>query len=58
VSASDRPTPDAGDGPVPADGTDVMAALDQDDLVIADVSRDDAWLVVPAAEAPDLTDWR
>lgn len=54
VSASDQPAPDPGPGP----DDDVMAALDQNDLVIADVSREDAWLSVPAAEAPELTDWR
>jgi hypothetical protein len=56
MSASDA-SPPAGDaGPSPEDT--VMAAHDEEDLVIADVSRDDAWLVVPVSEAPDLTDWR
>lgn len=36
----------------------VMSAVDDEDLVIADVSRDDAWLVVPTTEAPALDDWR
>ncbi|MFB6104542.1 MAG: hypothetical protein ABEJ57_05575 [Halobacteriaceae archaeon] len=58
MSASDRPTPDAGGGHAPVDGTDVMAALDQENLVIADLSREDAWLTIPATDAPDLTDWR
>lgn len=56
MSASDAspPTGDAGSDP----SDTVMAAHDEEDLVIADVSRDEAWIVVPASEAPDLTDWR
>lgn len=56
MSASDASLPPGDSGPSPQDT--VMAAQDEEDLVIADVSRDDAWLVVPVAEAPDLTDWR
>ncbi|MFB6111668.1 MAG: hypothetical protein ABEJ35_03935 [Halobacteriaceae archaeon] len=57
MSASDAPSTADGPGPA-ADDDRVMAALDEDDLVIADVSREDAWLVVPATEAPALADWR
>jgi hypothetical protein len=56
MSASDTP-PQTGDAGPGLEDT-VMAAHDEEDLVIADVTRDDAWLVVPAAEAPELTDWR
>lgn len=58
MSASDHPTRDdpgwPGLDPDPA----IMAALDEEDLVIADVSREDAWLTVPATEAPSLAEWR
>jgi hypothetical protein len=44
------------------DEPDVMAALDGADgaerLVIADVSRDEAWLSTPAGCAADLPEWR
>lgn len=54
MSASDAPVvPNSG----PREET-IMSALDEDDLVIADVSRDDAWLIVPATEAPALSEWR
>jgi len=40
----------------------VMAAIDDGGatarLVIADVSRDDAWLSVQESEAPALGEWR
>jgi len=40
---------------------EVMASVDstatQPEFVIADVSRDDAWLSMPVAEAPSLRDW-
>ena len=40
---------------------EVMAAVDsappQPEFVIADVSRDGAWLSMPASEAPSLRDW-
>lgn len=43
-------------------GTDVMASIDdegaEERLVIADVSRDDAWLAVPSADAAALGEWR
>ncbi|MDZ7746438.1 MAG: hypothetical protein U5K28_07960 [Halobacteriales archaeon] len=35
----------------------VMAAIDDDTYLIADVSRDDAWLSMPAEEAPVLADY-
>lgn len=45
-----------------ADGRQVMAAIDSDGrgprLVIADISADESWLSVPAANAADLADWR
>lgn len=41
---------------------EVMASVDaapgRTELVIADVSRDDAWLSVRVADAPLLRDWR
>lgn len=41
---------------------EVMASVDvapgRSELVIADVSRDDAWLSVRADAAPRLADWR
>lgn len=55
MSASDR-VPAGEPDPTPDDA--VMAALDEDDLVIADVTREDAWLLLPATEAPTLDDWR
>ncbi|MFB6196836.1 MAG: hypothetical protein ABEI52_01015 [Halobacteriaceae archaeon] len=42
--------------PRPTDG-EVMASLDKERLVIADISRDDAW-VSAEAELGDLEDWR
>lgn len=45
-----------------ADGTNVMAAIDQsgeDDLfVVSDISQDDAWLTILAAEAMSLHTWQ
>ena len=44
-----------------ASQVEVMASVDpspaQPEFVIADVSRDDAWLSMPASEAPSLRDW-
>lgn len=37
---------------------EVMAAVDSDRLVIADVCRDDAWLTIPMGEAVTLDEWR
>lgn len=37
---------------------DVMAAVDDDRLLIADVARDDAWLAMPADDAPVLGEYR
>jgi hypothetical protein len=42
-------------------GAEVMAAIEADErerLVIADVSRDGAWLSVPVPDAAALRDWR
>jgi hypothetical protein len=44
-----------------ASHAEVMASVDpspaQPEFVIADVSRDDAWLSMPTAEAPSLREW-
>ena len=44
-----------------ASQAEVMASVDpspaQPEFVIADVSRDGAWLSMSAAEAPSLRDW-
>ena len=44
------------------EGGTVMAAIDDGGatarLVIADISRDDAWLSVQESEAPALGEWR
>ena len=44
-----------------ASHAEVMASVDpsptQPEFVIADVSRDDAWLSMPASEAPSLRAW-
>jgi hypothetical protein len=44
------------------DREEIMAAIDRSDevsrLVIADVTRDDAWLSVCASEALALCQWR
>ena len=44
-----------------ASQAEVMAAVDSSstraEFVIADVSRDDAWLSVPVSEAPSLREW-
>lgn len=48
----------------PGDGNgEVMAAVDPDsdadpEFVIADVSREDAWVAVDRADAPVLREWR
>ena len=43
-------------------GSDVMAAVDEGpglpEFVIADVSRDDAWVSVQLDDATGLDDWR
>ncbi|WP_251342037.1 DUF7556 family protein [Haloplanus halophilus] len=43
-------------------GSEVMAAVDEGpglpEFVIADISRDDAWLSVPLTDATGLDDWR
>lgn len=36
---------------------EVMASVDDDRLVIAEICRDGAWLSVPAGEALALHDW-
>ncbi|WP_232686748.1 DUF7556 family protein [Halobacterium zhouii] len=54
---------DAACPPTPRDsGTDVMASLDGDGsdsrLVIADISRDEAWVSMTANDATPLPAWR
>lgn len=39
------------------DAAEVMASVDAAELVIADVSREDAWLSVEADQAPILREW-
>jgi hypothetical protein len=56
-------TTDAACPPTSGDsGTDVMASFDGDGsdskLVIADISRDEAWVSMTAAEATPLSAWR
>jgi hypothetical protein len=44
-----------------ASRAEVMASVDstpsQSEFVIADISRDDAWLSMRLSEAPSLRDW-
>jgi hypothetical protein len=48
--------------PVPATDGEVMAAIDdsagEERLVIADVSRDDAWVSTLAGRSAPLAEWR
>lgn len=37
---------------------EIMASVDEERLVIADLCRDDAWLEAPVADATPLADWR
>jgi hypothetical protein len=37
---------------------EVMAAIDSDQLIIADICRDDAWLSMPTSGTAALPDWR
>jgi hypothetical protein len=43
-------------------GPEVMASVDHSSdgsqYVIADINREDAWLVMPHDRAPSLPDWR
>jgi hypothetical protein len=54
----------APDATASSDGTaaEVMASVDSSSdgasFVIADVTRDDAWLAMPVAEAPALPEWQ
>jgi hypothetical protein len=54
-------TPDIATALPPATD-DVMASVDGDGVaarfVIADISRDDAWLSIPLTEAATLPDWQ
>jgi hypothetical protein len=55
-------TPDTAAVPAASTADDVMASVDDDGtverFVIADISRDDAWVSLPLAEAATLADWR
>ncbi|MFB6129372.1 MAG: hypothetical protein ABEJ28_00945 [Salinigranum sp.] len=52
------------DATVPSDGSyaEVMASVEASSnrptLIIADVTRDDAWLSMGQTDAPALDDWR
>ena len=37
---------------------EVMAAIDSDQLVIADICRDEAWISMPTSTTAVLPDWR
>lgn len=37
---------------------EVMASLDDGTLVIAELCRDDAWLSMPAGDAPAVSEYR
>ena len=54
-------TPDA-TASVDDSGAEVMASVDRTQtgqrLIIADISRDDAWLAADVADALELDDWR
>jgi hypothetical protein len=49
-------TPDS--AAVPESEREVMAAVEDDRLVIADICRDGAWVTMPLAEAATLSDYR
>lgn len=55
-------TTDAAQPTSTATGTDVMASLDDEGpesrLVIADITCDEAWMSVTAADATALSAWR
>jgi prefoldin subunit 5 len=40
------------------DGDEVMASVDADEYVIADISEDEAWVSIGVQDAPDVRDWR
>jgi hypothetical protein len=44
--------------PRPTDGGEVMASVDADEYVIADISEDEAWVSMCVQDAPDVRDWR
>lgn len=55
-------TPDVGSSSLGASSPEVMASVDDasgtPEYVIADVSEEDAWLAMSAADAPELPAWR
>lgn len=55
-------TPDTTAAPSPVVADDVMASVDDDGaterFVIADISRDDAWVSIPLCEAASLSGWQ
>lgn len=50
--------PDSAVAPGTGSDHEVMAALDGDRLVIADLADDDAWLSIAADEAPPIPELR
>jgi hypothetical protein len=42
----------------PGDGSSVMAAVDDDQFVIADMGNEEAWVSIGSGEAPVLSSWR
>lgn len=50
--------PDTAPAPESAPDCEVMASVDEDELVIAAICEDGAWLSTPLVEALDLADWR
>lgn len=38
--------------------TEVIASVDDNQYLIADISEDDAWLAIEVREAPSLRSWR
>ncbi|EMA55063.1 MULTISPECIES: DUF7556 family protein [Halococcus] len=55
-------TPDATAAAAPVVADDIMASVDDDGsverFVIADISRDDAWVAMALDGAASLPDWR
>ncbi|EMA40220.1 DUF7556 family protein [Halococcus hamelinensis] len=55
-------TPDTAGLATASTADDVMASVDDDGavrrFVVADISRDDAWVSLPLCEAAPLAEWR
>lgn len=48
-----------------SDAAEIVFSIDEDGdesgaerAIIADITRDDAWIAAPAADAPRLSEWR